>query len=69
MALAEGILNRLVRTQLSRGPEKRGSRPIKVRIDNASPMILNGLAVVGTENKADESPRCCRASPFRHGGA
>jgi hypothetical protein len=55
--LAEGILNRLVRTQLSRGPREKGKETFKVRIDNASPMILNGLAVLGTENKADEIPK------------
>jgi hypothetical protein len=55
--LAEGILNRLVRTQLSRGPREKGKETFKVRIDNASPLILNGVAVLGTENKDDVIPR------------
>jgi hypothetical protein len=55
--LAEGVLNRLVRTQLSRGPREKGKETFKVRIDNASPLILNGLAVLGTENKDDVIPK------------
>jgi hypothetical protein len=55
--LAEGILNRLVRTQLSRGPREKGKETFKVKIDNASPLILNGIAVLGTENKDDVTPR------------
>jgi len=55
--LAEGILNRLVRTQLTRGPREKGKETFKLRIDNASPLILNGLAVLGTENKDDVIPR------------
>jgi hypothetical protein len=56
-SLAEGILNRLVRTQLTRGPREKGKETFKLRIDNASPFILNGLAVLGTENKDDVIPR------------
>ena len=28
-----------------------------MRIENYSPLILNGLAVLGTEHKADEQPK------------
>ena len=55
--LAEGILNRLVRAQLSKGPREKGKLTFKVRIDNASPLILNGLAVLGTESKDGEMPK------------
>jgi len=55
--LAEEVLKRLVRTQLSRGPREKGKETFKVRIDNASPLILNGLAVLGTENKEDVIPK------------
>jgi len=56
-ALAEGILGRLVRAQLSKGPRVKGKETYRVRIDNASPLILNGLAVSGTSTKAGELPK------------
>jgi len=56
-ALAEGILSRLVRGQLSKGPMVKGKQTYKIRIDNASPLILNGLAVQGTVSKADDQPK------------
>ena len=57
MSLAEGILNRLVRVQLSKPVKENGKLVYHLRIDNASPLILNGLAAVGTTSKADEIPR------------
>jgi hypothetical protein len=56
-SLAEGILNRLVRTQLVKGPRDKGKLTYGIRIDNASPLILNGLAVLGTVNKSNETPK------------
>jgi hypothetical protein len=56
-SLAEGILNRLVRTQLVKGPRDKGKLTYGIRIDNASPLILNGVAVLGTVNKTNETPR------------
>jgi hypothetical protein len=53
-ALAEGVLSRLVRAQLRRGPTVKGKPTFQMRIDNLSPLVLNGLAVLGTEPKADE---------------
>jgi len=47
-ALAEEVLSRLVRAQLSKGPIVKGKQTFKVRIDNASPLLLNGLAIQGT---------------------
>jgi len=55
--LTEGILNRLVRAQLSKGVKDKGKMHYQVRIENASPWILNGLAVVGTASKEDEAPK------------
>ncbi len=52
-ALAEGTLNRLVRVQLSKGVKDRGKMHYQLRIDNASPLVLNGLAAVGTTSKPD----------------
>ena len=55
--LAEGVLSRLVRAQLRRGPTVKGKATYQVRIDNASPLVLNGLAVLGTEIKSQEQPK------------
>lgn len=60
-ALAEGLLNRLVRTQLTKGPREKGHQTYRIRIDNASPLILNGLAAVGTTSKDGETPRILSA--------
>jgi hypothetical protein len=56
-ALAEGVLSRLVRAQLKRGPNVKGKPTYQVRIDNASPLVLNGLAVLGAETKQSESAK------------
>jgi hypothetical protein len=55
--LSEGILNRLVRAQLSKGVKDKGKMHYQIRIENASPWILNGLAAVGTASKEDETPK------------
>jgi hypothetical protein len=56
-ALTEGILNRLVRAQLARGPRSKGKLTYQIRIDNASPLILNGLAAVGTQSEDNKTPK------------
>jgi hypothetical protein len=56
-ALADGILSRLVRAQLTRGPAVKGKPTYKIRVDNASPLILNGLAIQGAGAKPDEQPK------------
>ena len=52
--LAEGVLNRLVRAQVIKGATTRekGKLVYQIRIENASPMILNGLALLGTDSPA-----------------
>ena len=47
--LAEGVLNRLVRRKVIEGATTRekGKLVYQIRIENASPMILNGLALLG----------------------
>ncbi len=43
--------------QLSKTATKiKGKDVYKVRIDNASPLILNGVAVLGNESNTDELP-------------
>ena len=56
-ALAEGIINRLVRAQLIKGPREKGKLTYGIRIDNVSPLNLNGLAVLGTVDKPGEAPK------------
>ena len=58
-SLAEGILNRLVRAQVIKGSAQKDKGKLihQIRIENASPLILNGLAVVGTGSKEDEVPK------------
>jgi hypothetical protein len=55
--LAEGILNRLVRAQLVKGARMKDRPSFAIRIDNASPLVLNGLALLGTTSKNDETPK------------
>ena len=50
--IAQGLLTRLVRAQLRKGPLDHGKPTYKIEIDNVSPMILNGLAVTGTDAEA-----------------
>jgi len=56
-SLAEGVLNRLVRIQLGKGTKDTGKLIYPVKIENFSPLILNGVAVVGTTSKPDEMPK------------
>jgi hypothetical protein len=56
-ALAEGILDRLVRVQIAPGPRVKGKPSFKLKIENASPLVLNGLAVLGRGNAANEVPK------------
>jgi hypothetical protein len=57
-SLAEGLLGRLVRAQVSKAGVVKGKTVYKIRIDNASPLILNGLAIRGTgESKSEVDPK------------
>jgi hypothetical protein len=51
--LAEGILDRMVRAQLSAGPRSKGKPTYKIKIENASPLILNGIAVLGKGSETE----------------
>jgi hypothetical protein len=57
--LSEGILTRLVRAQVIKGSatKDKGKLIYQLRVDNASPLVLNGLAVLGTGNKEAEVPK------------
>ncbi len=48
-ALAENLLDRLVRVQLTPGPPPvKGKATYTIRIDNGSPLVLHGLALTGS---------------------
>jgi hypothetical protein len=55
-ALAEGLLNHLVRGQLIPGPRVKGKETYKIRIDNASPLVLDGLALAGSASDPTAKP-------------
>ena len=42
---------------VSKGVKDRGKMHYEIRIDNASPLVLNGLAALGTLSKLDETPK------------
>jgi hypothetical protein len=56
-AIAERALNRLVRVQLSKGVKDKGKLYYRLRVDNASPLVLNGVAAVGAASGPDATPR------------
>jgi hypothetical protein len=55
-ALAEGILDRLVRVHLTAGPRVKGKETYKIRIDNGSPLVLHGLALAGSAADPEAKP-------------
>jgi len=55
-ALAGTMVERLVRISFSRGPRVHGKESFRIKIINDSPLILNGLAVSGSEVAEDLSP-------------
>ncbi len=54
--VAEGLISRLVRAQMTHRPEfrEKGKPIYLIRIDNNSPLILSGLAIQGAGSKADD---------------
>ncbi|MHC5540318.1 hypothetical protein ACYOEI_19020, partial [Singulisphaera rosea] len=55
-ALAEGILGRLVRAQLGKGPKVKGKDTFRIKIENFSPLVLNGVAILGDAKKEGATP-------------
>src|SRR5262249_41983875 len=47
-ALALGVLDRLVRGGLSPGSRIKGEGTYQIRVDNARPLVLKGLALAGS---------------------
>jgi hypothetical protein len=54
-AMAEAILSRLVEAQLEKGPKVNGKPTYRLRIRNASPLVLHGVALLGTGSNDKES--------------
>ena len=55
-ALTEGLLNKLVRVQLIKGPRDKDEPNYGLRL-NAFPLVLNGLSARGMENQKEQAPR------------
>jgi hypothetical protein len=55
--VAEGIISRLVTARITEKARDRGKLIYFIRIDNASPLILSGLALQGGASKADDPAR------------
>src|SRR5262249_40624814 len=52
--VAEGVLGRLIRVRLSRAGQ--GKDAFRIRIENGSPLVLNGLTLGGRETKPGAQP-------------
>jgi hypothetical protein len=50
------LLGKVVHTQLVKGQRVKGKLTYKVKINNASPLVLNGLAVAGPELSEKNPP-------------
>jgi hypothetical protein len=57
--MSEGVLNRLVRAQVIKNSatKDKGKLIYQIRVENASPLVLNGLAVLGPASKEEETPK------------
>jgi hypothetical protein len=55
-AVAGGMVERLVNVKLTRGPAGKGKESFQIKIVNESPLILNGLALGGSEIRPDNPP-------------
>ena len=55
-AMAARLLERLVHCTLKKGDRVNGKRTYRIRIENGSPLILNGLTLEGEDEAAGASP-------------
>jgi hypothetical protein len=49
-SISAGLLEKVARVTLIKGPRSKGKETYIVRIDNGSPLILSGLAIAGAES-------------------
>jgi hypothetical protein len=56
-AIAEGVLGHLVRVELIKGSDANGNKAVdRIRITNASPLILHGLMLGGSKPEPADAP-------------
>jgi hypothetical protein len=55
-ALALGMLERLVRVELTPAPKHKGKAAYTIRIENGSPLVLSGLALAGPGADRETKP-------------
>ena len=53
-ALADELLKRLVTARLTKGAKAKGKETFAIKVENNSPLILNGLAPAGAAAKPDD---------------
>jgi hypothetical protein len=53
---AEGLLSRVVRVQLTHDAQASSEKPYRIRIENASPFVLHGLALAGPRPTTEPAP-------------
>jgi len=56
-SVAAGVLGRLVDVKLIKGKKVKGKDTYTVRIDNYSPLILNGLSLSGAGDKSSDAAK------------
>ncbi|GAC1346842.1 MAG: hypothetical protein NVSMB14_09730 [Isosphaeraceae bacterium] len=68
-ALSSGLLERLVKVKFALGKKVKGKPSYQIQIVNESPLILNGIALIGPTAKATRPPTTLAgvAIPPRHG--
>ncbi|AGA26461.1 hypothetical protein [Singulisphaera acidiphila] len=49
-AMSAGLLGKIARAELVKGPKVKGKDTYTVRVDNGSPLIVSGLAIAGAES-------------------
>lgn len=55
-SVGENAISRIIRVQVVNGRDAKGRSTPKLKIDNASPLLLNGIAVRGPLSKSEDPP-------------
>jgi hypothetical protein len=55
--IAQGMLDKLVRVHVTRGGVVKGKDVYLIKVENGSPLVLNGLAVAGSVRGSEETPK------------
>lgn len=54
-AMSAGLLAKVARAELVKGPKAKGKETYTIRVDNGSPLILSGLAIAGADPETESS--------------